>query len=126
MSAQSDVDGARQLESALRTASTALRDEFREGMRDSAGEVVRAAKSHVPILSGKARDSIMVEVDNDGARIVAGGRKAPYFHILEFGSKIVRGGHYLGNALEAARGDIEAAALEAVKDAARRGGLNVG
>lgn len=126
MSAEAEVDGARQLEASLRAASAALRDEFREGMRDTTGEIVRAAQARVPVLSGRARKSIEVEYADEGSRIVAGGKTAPYFHILEFGSRVVRGGHYLGNAIKAAERDIEEAALESIKDAVRRGGLDIG
>jgi len=121
-----DAGDARELANGARTVSDVLRGELREGMRDSASEFVRGAKSRVPIDSGRARDSLGVENADDGAMIVAGGRIAPYFHILEYGSKFMRGGHYLGKAIDAGLEDIERAALEAVKDAAQRGGFDVG
>ena len=104
----------------------ALRDELAEALADTAREIVRGAQSRVPVLTGAARNSLGVERADDAAMIVAGGTRAPYFHILEYGSRFVRGGHYLGKAIEANMADLERAVLEGVKDAARRGGFDVG
>lgn len=111
---------------AARAATTALRGELSDAMADTAREIVRAAQGRVPRLTGAARASMAVEVADDGARIVAGGTRVPYFHILEYGSKFVRGGHYIGKAVGAGLDAIEQAALAGVKEAARQGGFTVG
>lgn len=111
---------------AVRATQTALRDELTEALADTAREIVRGAQRTVPVLTGAARDSMRVERADDAAMIVAGGTRAPYFHILEYGSRIVRGGHHLGKAAGATLDSLERAALEAVKEAVRRGGFDVG
>ena len=111
---------------AVRTTQRALRAELGEALADTAREIVRGAQRRVPVRSGDARASMKVEEADDGARIVAGGVRAPYFHILEYGSKFVRGGHHLGKATGAALDDLERAAAEGVKRAAERGGFRVG
>lgn len=111
---------------AARDAQRALRDELSEALADTAREVVRGAQRRVPIRTGDARASMRVEDADDGARIVAGGTRAPYFHILEYGSKFVRGGHHLGKAAGAALDDLERAVAEGVERAAERGGFDVG
>ena len=121
-----DAEITNPVPAAARATTAALRGELAEALADTAREIVRAAQSRVPVLSGAARGSLGVERADDAAMIVAGGSRAPYFHILEYGSKFVRAGHHLGRATEAAMGDLERAALEAVKDAARRGGFDVG
>lgn len=111
---------------AARDAQKALRAELGDALADTAHEIVRGAQRRVPVRTGDARASMKVEEADDGARIVAGGVRAPYFHILEYGSKFVRGGHHLGKAAEAAVEDLERAALEGIKEAVRRGGFDVG
>ena len=105
-----DVDGTDEVQAALRGAPEAIRNEFLVAMQDQARMIVGAAEGHVPRLSGKARASLGVQVEDGAAMIVAGGRTAPYFNIIEYGSKFVRGGHHVGRAIDAAMTDIEAAA----------------
>lgn len=111
---------------AARAATTALRGELADALADTAREVVRGAERTVPVLTGAARKSLGVETSDGAARIVAGGATAPYFHILEYGSRFVKGGHHIGRAVGAQLDDLEQAALEAVTDAARAGGFDVG
>lgn len=110
---------------AVRTTQRALRDELSDALADTAREIVRGAERRVPVRTGDARRSLGVESADEGARIVAGGTRAPYFHILEYGSKFVRGGHHIGKAIGAAMEDIEKAAARAVEEAAERGGFRV-
>lgn len=111
---------------AARTTQRALRDELGDALADTAREIVRGAQRRVPIRTGDARASMKVEESDEGARVVAGGTRAPYFHILEYGSKFVRGGHHLGKATGAVLDDLERAVAQGVEDAARRGGFDVG
>lgn len=120
-----DVRLTNSVPDAARAASTALRGELAQALADTAREIVRGAERRVPIRTGDARRSLGVESADEGARIVAGGVRAPYFHILEYGSKFVRGGHYVGKAVGAAMDDIEKAAARAVEEAAERGGFRV-
>ena len=121
-----DVSLTNTVPDAARAASAALRGELADALADTAREIVRGAQGRVPVLTGAARASMRAEEADEGARIVAGGVRAPYFHILEYGSKFVRGGHYLGKATGAAFADIERAALTAAENAARLGGFDVG
>lgn len=121
-----DVKVTNTVPDAARDAQTALRGELSAALADTAREIVRGAQRRVPVRTGDARASMKVEEADDGARIVAGGVRAPYFHILEYGSKFVRGGHHLGKATGAALDDLERAAAEGVKRAAERGGFRVG
>ena len=66
--------------------ATLLDDQLREAAEEALAPVVAAAKSRVPVDSGKLRDSIHVEVEGDRARIVAGNTEAWYGHLVEFGS----------------------------------------
>lgn len=125
MSRSVDAEITNSVPAAARAASGALRGELADALASSAREIVRGAQGRVPVLSGRARDSLRVEEADDGARIVAGGTSAPYFHILEYGSRFVRGGHHIGKAIEATLDDLERAVTEGVKDAARAGGFDV-
>lgn len=109
---------------AARAASTALRGELADALADTAREIVRGAESRVPVRTGDAKASLRVEKSDDAAMIVAGGTRAPYFHILEYGSKFVRGGHYVGQAAGASIDRLEAELERAVTDAARAGGFD--
>lgn len=109
---------------AARAAAAALRGELAEALADTAREIVRGAESRVPVRTGDARASLLVEKSDDAAMIVAGGTRAPYFHILEYGSKFVRGGHYIGQTAGASVDRLEAELERAVIESARQGGFD--
>lgn len=109
---------------AARDASTALRGELADALADTAREIVRGAQGRVPIRTGAAQASLRVEKADDAAMIVAGGTRAPYFHILEYGSKFVRGGHYIGQTAGASVDRLEAELERAVIESARQGGFD--
>jgi HK97 gp10 family phage protein len=48
--------------------------------------IVEAAKSRVPVDTGRLRDAIHVETTPEGAYVIAGNRNAFYGHIVEHGS----------------------------------------
>lgn len=121
-----DVQVTNTVPDAARAATSALRAELADALANSARDVVRGAQRSVPVLTGSASSSLRLEPADSGARIVAGGVRAPYFHILEYGSKFVRGGHHIGRAVGMGMSDIEKAAAGAVEEAAGRGGFRVG
>lgn len=130
-----DVEGADSFAAALRATAAALPGEFRAEMGDTARMIVRDAQGRVPRLTGAARASMDVQVLDEAATIVAGGQRAPYFGWLEHGGAVgrrdsvvlpyVKDGRYLGRAVDAAMDDIETAALAAVTNAGREGGVDV-
>ncbi|HKY76002.1 MAG TPA: hypothetical protein VJS45_07675 [Acidimicrobiia bacterium] len=121
-----DVQTVNTVPDAARAAQGALGGELAEALADTAREIVQGAQGRVPVLSGAARASLRVERADEAAMIVAGGVRAPYFHILEYGSKFVRGGHHVGKAMGAAIDDLEKALAGAVEGAAEAGGFTVG
>lgn len=130
-----DVQGDDSLAAALRATGAALEDEFRAAMGDTARMIARDAQGRVPRLTGAARATIDVQVAEGAAMIVAGGQRAPYFGWLEHGGAVgrhdsirlpyVNDGRYIGRAVDTAIADIETAALTAVRNAGRKGGLDV-
>jgi HK97 gp10 family phage protein len=63
------------------------------------------AREHVPVDSGKLHRSIRVKMDPSGqsGRLIAGGRRAPHGHLVEFGTKRMPARPYLYPAAQRAR-----------------------
>lgn len=131
-----DIDAdATELRDALREASGGLAAAVRGELTDRARMIARAASGRVPRRTGAAAATVDAVPAPDGAQIVAGGRRAPYFPWLEFGGDVgrrgsirrpfVRDGRYIGRAVDASLGDLEAAVARAVFDTARQAGLEV-
>jgi HK97 gp10 family phage protein len=81
------VDGLDTLRKQLRAADKALAKELGQAGKEAADIVARAAKPKVPVLTGRARDSVRATVLKGGGAVKGGGTKAPYFGFLDYGNK---------------------------------------
>ena len=85
-----------------------------EAAEKAAAELIeQRAKERVPVDTGRLRDAIHVEHDEDGAAVVAGDTEAFYGHIIEHGGVRQPAHPFLVPALEESRADalVLAAAL---------------
>lgn len=64
-----------------------VRDATDDEMRRTAEEVAAAVEARTPVDDGDARDSIVVGKDKHGWHVRAGGRRAPHFVFLEYGTE---------------------------------------
>lgn len=130
------IDGLRDLQAALRNIDGQAQKQLRVVLNDTAELVVRSARRKVPTGSGAAAKSVKVRSSQREARVVAGGRRAPYYPWLDFGGKVGRRrsvsrayrneGRYLYPAYSRHRRVILATLEKGVVDLARKQGLAVG
>lgn len=86
------VDGLDALRRRLAAADKNVAKGLGRAGKSAADIVVAAARTKVPVRSGRARDSLRAVILRGGAGIRGGGAKAPYFGFLDYGNKVDRGG----------------------------------
>lgn len=107
--------------------------------KQAADIVAQAARSRVPEISGRARESVRAVVSKGGGGVRGGGAKAPYYGFLDFGNKKKRGagvgrkdshprqfikkGRYIYPALDEHYDDVVDQYEKNVNDLLRRAGL---
>lgn len=84
------IRGLREVISALRRIDADIPGEMKEGMTNVAESVASRVRSKVPVLTGRARDSVKGRGGQSKASIVAGGRAAPHYPWLDFGGRVGR------------------------------------
>lgn len=72
--------------------------------------IAQRAKGRVPVDTGKLRDAIHVEHDDNGAAVIAGDTDVFYGHIVEHGGARTPAHPFLIPALEESRTEVEALA----------------
>jgi len=97
--------------------------------------LIQKTRPQIPSRTGAARASLRAKSTRTSARIVAGGRTAPYYPWLDFGGKtgirrsvsrpFYSEGRYIYPTLRVIRADIEKALTESLTDVARTAGLDV-
>lgn len=85
-----EVNGLRDLQSALRKIDKELPRELAAGLAEAAKIVADAARGKVPQRTGRAAASIKVRKQQRAASIAMGGAKASYMPWLDFGGKVGR------------------------------------
>ena len=87
-----------------------LAAEMRAAEEAAAELVAERARQRVPVNTGRLRDAIHVEHDDDGATVVAGDTEAFYGHIVEHGGVRQAAHPFLVPALEESRDEALALA----------------
>lgn len=127
---------------AFKQLDTELPKELRREFKAIAEMVAGRIRGKVPRRTGAAASSVTTRAGSTGAGIAFGGSKAPYFPWLDFGGSVGRGhrpgsawsgairrewegiprgsGRYVYPTIAESKGDIGAAADEAIRRVARR------
>lgn len=111
------VEGLKEFQKNLKKIDKELPKGIRLAGNEAAQLIIEYAKPKVPRRSGKAAGSMKAASTQKGARIKAGGSKAPYYAWLDFGGRVGRNdsverryysdGRYLYPALHALRDQIQ-------------------
>lgn len=114
---------------------------FKAAFLPIADHVAGVVQQRMPHVTGRAQGSVKGMATNSGAKIVAGGRAAPYYHFLDFGGSTGKGhrpgvsgsgsvkrpfikeGRYLYPGAEEARQQVADAAGDAIIDLAKQAGF---
>lgn len=130
------VEGMKDLQRALKEMDGESQKEIRVALNAVAATVAQGAARRVPTRTGRARASIREMSSQRETRIVAGGRRAPYYAWLDFGGTIGRarsvkrryvvGGRYLYPTIAANRDGLARAIQKQLEDLAKSKGLEVG
>lgn len=75
---------------------------------EGAEQVADDARERVPVASGRLRDAIHVDHQDDGVHVIAGDTDAWYGHLVEYGTARTPARPFLVPALEATRTEIVA------------------
>lgn len=64
-----------------------LEAETRRALENSSEPIEKDVRSHVPKDDGDAIKSVSTRIDGQSLYITAGGKKAPHFYLIEYGTK---------------------------------------
>lgn len=130
-----EVDGLAEFSRGLRKLDSEAPKQLRIALNGVADLLVKRTQGLVPARTGAARASVKARSTRSSARVVVGGRRAPYFPWLDFGGKTGRNrsvdrpfhtdGRYVFVALKQIRGDLEKALDQGIRQVARDAGLEV-
>lgn len=130
------IEGVADLVRSLRQLNADLPKALATAATRAAQVVVDKAQSGVPRRSGNAARSIQVKTAGPRAKVVSGGRRAPYFPWLDFGGRVGRkksvkrpylpDGRYVYPAYRSTRDQVENVLRESLTEAARDAGLDIG
>lgn len=129
------IDGLKQFNGRLRKLDTSLPKAVRVALNDVAELIVDDAKPKVVKQTGRAASTMKPRSTQKLARIVAGGRKAPYYPWLDFGGRVgrkkatkrafLKEGRYLYKTYFDSEDEIARALSHNISNVARRAGLAV-
>lgn len=85
------VTNLRQFSGALKRVDRELQAALKADLKALAEPIAAEARNKVPRRSGRAAGSIRAGATTRGAVIRAGGKRAPYYHWLDFGGSTGRG-----------------------------------
>lgn len=134
------VEGLDELRKALRRGEDRLDKELGKAGKKAADIVAEAAKSKVPVRSGKAKSSLRSVVVRGGGGVRFGNARVPYAGFLDYGNKVFQGnkvgrgdtvdrpflseGRIVYPTLAAKRAEVRDAYEELVRDVLRRADLS--
>ena len=75
-----------------RAGEVEARGDLRDGLKAAAKVVADDARGRVPVVSGRARDSLRATAGGNKAYVVGGRSKVPYYGWLDFGTRSPRSG----------------------------------
>ncbi|MBP6729096.1 MAG: HK97 gp10 family phage protein [Microthrixaceae bacterium] len=81
------IDGFKDLRTALRKIDPALVKDFRKTILPIAQDLANVARSRVPVRTGRAAASVRAGVSGNTAYLQGGKGLVPYFGWLDFGSR---------------------------------------
>lgn len=84
------IEGLKEFSKNLKKLDAELPKALRVAFNAAADIVVQDARSGIPSKSGKARRSVKARSTRTAARVVGGGRSAPYYPWLDFGGRVGR------------------------------------
>jgi len=84
------IDGLKEFVGNLKKLDADLPKALRVAFNAAADIVVTDARTGIPSRSGKARASVKARSTQKAARIVGGGKTAPYYPWLDFGGRVGR------------------------------------
>jgi hypothetical protein len=129
------IEGLREFQRGLKAMDKDLPKALRLAFNDAADIVVADARPRVPSRSGRAKGTVKARSTQTAARVIGGGRKAPYYPWLDFGGRAGRGagvtrpfladGRYIYKAFYANRSRFTDAMEEGILTVARSAGIEV-
>lgn len=129
------ITGLKELQAALKRMDGESQKKLRLVQNEAADIIVQSAKRKVPRKSGKAAASIKAQSSQREGKVIAGGRKAPYYAWLDFGGsagpyKSIKrpyrqGGRYLYPSFGENRAEIMEALARGLKQLIEESGLEV-
>jgi hypothetical protein len=129
------IAGLREFRANLKRIDSDLPKAMRVAFNGATELIVNDARPRVPRRSGRAAASIKVRSTQTAARIVAGGKQAPYYPWLDFGGKVgrknsvrrpfLKHGRYIYNAYFSNKARYAELLEDALIDTVRAAGLDV-
>lgn len=129
------ITGLRDFQTALKRMDGNTQKQLRVVFNDVAEDIAGDARRLIPTRSGRAAKSMKARSGQREAKIVAGGKTAPYYPWLDFGGSAGRGkknkrqwiqaGRYLYPTYNRQRRHIQARLEEGLVDLARNAGVDV-
>lgn len=129
------VDGLRELNKALKSASDDAALEMKRAMHDIAESVIADVRPRVPHRTGKSAQSYKARSGVKGASVAFGGSRTPHVPWLEFGGRVgrgksvsrtvIRGGRYLYPAIADNMEDVAERVADVVNDITANYGFQV-
>lgn len=129
------IEGLAQFRRDLKKLDSELPKALRLALNEAVELVIDYARPRVPRQSGAAARSIRARSTAGVARVMAGGRRAPYYPWLDFGGRVGRGrsvsrpfhkeGRYLWKALVVKRDELGSRLERVLIDVASRSGIEV-
>ena len=131
------IGGLREFQAKLRAIDADLPKLLRLAFNQAADVVVADARPRIPKLTGTAAGTVKARSTRTAARVVGGGRKAPYYPWLDFGGSVGPGrsvhrpfltdGRYIYNAYfrKRASGEFVDVMSKALIQVARSAGVTV-
>lgn len=129
------ITGLREFVRGLKDMDRDLGKLVRLAFNEAADIVVDDARPRVPRRSGKARASVKARSTQTAARIVGGGRKAPYYPWLDFGGRVgrrksvkrpfLKDGRYIYASYDRRKGEFVDAMSDGLVKVARDAGIEV-
>lgn len=129
------IDGLDEFVRNLKRLDADLPKALRVALNAATNIVLDYARPQIPRRTGRAARALVARSTRTSARVVEGGRRAPYMPWLDFGGRVgrnrsvvrpfIREGRFVYKALGVKRAQFTAAVESALLDAARSAGIEV-
>lgn len=129
------ITGLREFVRGLKQMDRDLAKAVRMAFNEAAEIIVSDAKPRVPARSGRARGTVTARSTQTAARIVGGGRRAPYYPWLDFGGAVgrrrsvrrpfLKDGRFIYRSYDRRKGEFIEAMQENLINVAKSAGIEV-